>query len=532
MKMKLGTKIGGGYVVVILLILILGGYSVYATSRISDEVNDIQRIQKQLQLEQSIEAEFAKATTALNATIFYQRTSFIEQFKTSIDKTIELENELLKIADKSKKEDIQFIIGITENYRNIVNKEIVPLIENLFNVMETRDAEAVNEAQIAVIVRANGFLPIYETLSSSINQWVEDDTKAAQAKASSSLALLTGIQSQSVIISFAALVLGILLGYVITRSIKRPITQMVKEANKYAAGDFTQRIQVKSKDEIGELANALNNMADNLGELVADVVANAQNLASQSQQMAASSEEISAAMEEVAGTTTEVATTAEQGFENSKSIVNQSEEVERVSKAGSRTVQQTMDKINAISKSANEVNEAVKSLGQLSAKVGNITDIITDIAEQTNLLALNAAIEAARAGEAGRGFAVVADEVRKLAEQSADAAGEISRLITQVQSGVDVAGLAMENSVSEVKEGVQLASEAAEALDKINNAIQKTIALMTDILEGSKQTSEGMEQVSSNTEQVSSTIQQMAASSQELAGIAEKLQNAVNKFRI
>ena len=124
----------------------------------------------------------------------------------------------------------------------------------------------------------------------------------------------------------------------------------------------------------------------------------------------------------------------------------------------------TLDKMNYISQSMTKVNDSIQGLGELSTKIGNITDVITGIVDQTNLLALNAAIEAARAGDQGRGFAVVAEEVRKLAEQSAEAAKEIGQMITQIQSGVDVAIKSMDQSSIEVGEGVQLASRSRRSL--------------------------------------------------------------------
>lgn len=383
------------------------------------------------------------------------------------------------------------------------------------------------EAMVAGSLYQTAYKPIRDARGEVIGMWFTGVSKEAT----------DAIIMRSIIFSstagIVALIIGVgLLIFMSNKLIISPLNLLVAGVNKYAEGDFREKIKVGSQDEIGQLAGSLNNMSDQLGSLIKGVVDNSQSIAAHSQELAASNEEISATMEEVASTTTEVSATADNGFENAHAAVTESEKVVTVAQDGNKTVKSTIDKINAIASSTADVEKAVNNLGQLSAQIGNITNVITGIAEQTNLLALNAAIEAARAGDAGRGFAVVAEEVRKLAEQSAGATKEINQLISQVQTGVDVAAMAMENGAAEVQEGVQLASEAGLALDNINNAVINAIKLIKEISEGSRQTSEGMEQVTASTEQVSSTIQQMATSSQELADIANKLQLSVEKFQV
>lgn len=343
---------------------------------------------------------------------------------------------------------------------------------------------------------------------------------------------VVAIRNGNLTIGIISVILGILLAGLVSHKLTGSVKTLVEKANSIAKGDLTQRAEISSKDEIGELANSLNTMADELGSLIKRVIENSQTVAAHSEELAASGEEVSATVEEVASTTSEVAAIAAKSLENAHTATNETEKVSTVALDGNEKVKKTVEKINAIVKSNAAVGEAVNNLGELSTQIGNITNVITGIAEQTNLLALNAAIEAARAGEQGRGFAVVAEEVRKLAEQSAGAAKEISKLITQIQTGVDVAVQSMEQGVKDVEDGVRLASEAGVALDDITNAVRDSISLVKDIAAGSEQTSEGTQQLSAANQQVTSTIQQISAAAQELARIAGELQTAVDRFKV
>ncbi|MBO8137452.1 MAG: methyl-accepting chemotaxis protein [Desulfotomaculum sp.] len=337
----------------------------------------------------------------------------------------------------------------------------------------------------------------------------------------------------TVISSAILFILGLVgIFYISNKIIISPLNMLMKGINKFASGDFTEKIDIKSKDEIGELANSVNNMSDQLNNLLKDIAVNAQSVAAQSEELAASNEELNATMEEVASTTNEVASAAEQGYKSANKVAEEARKAGETAKQGDNTVKLTVEKINSISETTGRVEKTVKELEDLSSKIDKITNVIAGIADQINLLALNAAIEAARAGEAGRGFAVVAEEVRKLAEQSADATSEINQLIGQVKDGIKRANTAMEQGSQEVKEGVELANDAGQALEDINKAINSVITQIKEVAEGTNQASKGIEEVAGSNEQVTATVQQLNSSSQELANIANTLQNSLSKFKI
>ncbi len=346
------------------------------------------------------------------------------------------------------------------------------------------------------------------------------------------LAPVYALRRFNLVLGMVAVLAGLALSILLATQIVRPVSALLNNVQQVAGGDLTKEVDVRTSDEIGELAGAFNRMLASLRDIVAKVQSNALKLSSHSQELAASGQEVSASMEEVASTTSEVAASSARSAENASAAEKESLHMQEVAREGSRAVEQALEKINAIAENSKTISRAVHDLGQQSGKIGQIINTITGIADQTNLLALNAAIEAARAGEHGRGFAVVAEEVRKLAEQSGQAAAEITGLVEQVQAGVGKVIAAMEQEEAEVNEGVRLAGTAGTALEEIIRAIERNAGIIKDLAAGAGQVNEGTQQLSAASQQVSSTIQQLSNAAQELAAIASELQQAVTGFKV
>lgn len=293
-----------------------------------------------------------------------------------------------------------------------------------------------------------------------------------------------------------ALLLGIGLAYVITRAITRPIIQGVQFAETVARGDLSSRIDVTSKDEVGQLAGALNNMVAKLKEVVENVTGASQNVASGSQQLSASSEEMSQGASEQAAAAEEASSSMEQMAANIRQNADNAMQTERIAVKSSQDA-----------KSGGEaVAETVTAMKDIAEKIS----IIEEIARQTNLLALNAAIEAARAGEHGKGFAVVASEVRKLAERSQSAAAEISELSSS---------------------SVEVAEKAGDMLNQMVPDIQRTAELVQEISAASREQDTGAEQVNKAIQQLDQVIQQNASASEEMASTSEELSSQAEQLK-
>ncbi len=301
-----------------------------------------------------------------------------------------------------------------------------------------------------------------------------------------------------------AAIFGITIAFFITRAITKPIFMGVKFAETVANGDLSQRLDITQKDEIGQLATALNNMVDKLKEVVANVQSAADNVASGSQELSASSEEMSQGSTEQAAAAEEASSSMEQMAANIRQNADNALQTEKIASKSAEDAK----------KGGESVAKTLAAMKEIASKIS----IIEEIARQTNLLALNAAIEAARAGEHGKGFAVVAAEVRKLAERSQHAAAEISEL-----SG----------------SSVEIAEQAGKMLSEMVPDIQRTAELVQEISAASKEQDTGAEQVNQAIMQLDQVIQQnasaseeMASTSEELSSQAEQLQDTIAFFKV
>ena len=377
-----------------------------------------------------------------------------------------------------------------------------------------------------------------------------------------------------IIVIAAALVLSISIGLLMTRLITKPIKDIQALFAETEQGDFTVKGTYQSKDELGLLTSSFNKMVAGVRSIIETVGETSHQVASSSQELSASADESTKASEYISTTIQELAVGSDQqveSVENSRTVImGMTEFAERISSNAEKaaaTADQTammslegtkaINKVSTQMKSINEtvvsLSEAFKHLTERSNEIGNITEVITSIAEQTNLLALNAAIEAARAGEQGKGFAVVADEVRKLAEQSARSAEQITRLITIIQNDTKQTMNSVISATGEVKEGLVVVHEAGGAFQKIENSITEVVTQINDVtnlvknltagaseietaISGVKEVAEtaagGTQTVSAATQEQLASMEEIAAASQILAQNAEELQHLIQKFKI
>ncbi len=328
-------------------------------------------------------------------------------------------------------------------------------------------------------------------------------------------------------------------------SLQRSVTEFLTIVSQIARGDLTLRGKV-TNDALGNVVDSVNYMLDNFSKVLErvrkaaiDVQTNANDILISSEQMASGANQqdqeitnTSSAVEELTVSMKQVSNNAEASAEAARRALDAAEQ-------GNRAVRDTLEGMQRIRASVQATAKKIKSLGDRSLEISEIVNVINDITEQTNLLALNAAIEAARAGEAGRGFAVVADEVRKLAEHSRNATKDISALIKSIQAETNEAVVVMEEGTKEVEVGARLADQAGKALEAISSVVRQSAELVQEISLASKQQVRGtegvanaMQIISSITRQTSQGTRGTARTVETMVKLSEQLNEALSQFKI
>lgn len=359
-----------------------------------------------------------------------------------------------------------------------------------------------------------------------------------------------------------------------TRRISKRLTNVSEVMDAAGNGDFTKGIKVDSEDEIGNLIKSFENMKNNLKKLIDDVVQTSNELASSSEVLSINSDQTSKATEQICEAIQEVALASDKQIESAESateivegissgmvqittniqnVTDASLETTNAAIRGNDVVSRAVEQMNIINTKTEESSQVVNTLSLKSNEINKILGLITEVADQTNLLALNAAIEAARAGEQGKGFAVVADEVRKLAEQSGKSAQQISQLIIEIQNESKRAVTAMSDSSGAVKEGITIINDAGNVFQKITSSIDGVSSQMQEVAAGIQQVTAGvdemvsitnkvkeitensghfMQNVAASTEEQNASMQEVAASAEKLSSFADELRNSVKVFKV
>ncbi|NIL15931.1 HAMP domain-containing protein [Pseudomonas sp. AN3A02] len=446
---------------------------------------------------------------------------------------VEAEQPALDAIDNALKKIIDLSDQLPEQYRANLQEASVSLQAYRAAVSQYRDSQVATAAATKIMAE-QGDLLLDHSDKLTTSQTVVRDTDTARAK--NLLLLATAL----------ALAFGILAAWAITRQIVIPLSQTLKVAERVAAGDLSHNLISERRDELGQLQRSMQSMTVGLRELIGGISDGVTQIASAAEQLSAVTEQTSAgvnsqkvetdqvatAMNEMAATVQEVARNAEEASEAAVAADQQARE-------GDKVVGEAIAQIERLASEVGNSTEAMGHLKRESDKIGSVLDVIKSVAQQTNLLALNAAIEAARAGEAGRGFAVVADEVRSLAQRTQKSTEEIEELIVGLQSGTQQVATIMDNSRSLTDSSVELTRRAGNALENITRTVSTIQAMNQQIATAAEQQSAVAEEINRSvlnvrdvSEQTSAASEETAASSAELARLGIYLQTLVGRFKV
>lgn len=362
------------------------------------------------------------------------------------------------------------------------------------------------------------------------------------------VAAIAGARNTTLAITGAALLLGFFLASVIAYSITCPLKQAVEAMNDIAEGegDLTKRLEQNGRNEISDLAAAFNKFAQKVQQMVQQVTRSVDDLSTAAEEMSLITEQTSREIQHQQSETDQVATamnemtaTVQEVAHHASSAAEAARHADSEAQSGKQVMQQTLNVMDTLADEVEKAAGVIHRLEQESEEIGSVLDVIRGIAEQTNLLALNAAIEAARAGEQGRGFAVVADEVRTLASRTQASTREIQAMIERLQSGANEAVKAMEAGRNSAKDGVEQAAKAGTSLDTITTAVSTISDMNIQIASAAEEQSAVAEEINRNIATISESAdntangaQQTAQAGEELARLSAELQTLVSQFKV
>lgn len=571
--MTIGKKLSGAFSILLVIMILSGFLAVYKMHKLNEKVSEftdgwMPGLQAVLEINAALQTIYAYDQSLYATVNAADKEKIVKQ----------IEEQFLYVEEKTK--DYEKTVQTSEDAEIFGNLQRTLEVYKTFN---NRIVESGKEIDVSTVATPEDLKRLEELrlqadmLFKERQQYVDElkkrNSEGANQAVAESYQLYRDGMRDTLLLLVISLAGGILLAIGLTRNIRNPLVKLV--AKEVASGNLrVEPLIIKNRDEFASLTQSFNEMTASLQTLIRQVSTSSEQVAASAEELTASAEQTSKATEQIAVTVQEVAAgtdrqvrSVDEGSRvvremtasiqhiaaNAQSASSTAVQVAELAGEGNQAIQAAVQQMSAIHDSIRNLTGAVEGLGKHSQEIGHIIEVITGIAEQTNLLALNAAIEAARAGEHGRGFAVVADEVRKLAEQSSQSAAQIAKLINTIQEETVRAVDSMQAGNREVQSGIAAVHQAGETFGQIQYSIQdvteqirdvsaavqqvsahtdQVVEVISLIAEGSDVTADGTQNVSAATEEQLASMEEIAASATSLSKLAEELQDTVSAFKI
>jgi len=534
-SLNLKTKLALGSGTVILLLALNSVFSFYAARRLVTiaEQSDADLRKKEMTLR--IELAVRKQVRAANDFTFTGETAALDRYAQA---TEEAAQNLRDIRQLLTTDTGRTMLTNIEQSTTVLSQQTDQ------QIALRRQQRTYEATDLAFSAKA---LAAMKQLGDDCIALEEREEQRAQESRANQHAIQASNQRITLVLVIAGILIGVFTSALIARSIGHNVDRMLGMLRQLAANNLSlPDLEIGTHDEIGEACLALNATKNSLRRVIQSIVEAVEHVASASEQISSSASRQSAGAATQKDRTAQVATamqqmssSVQQVSEHSKLAADASHHAAETARDGGTIVDDTLAKMRSLAASVSGTAIKMEELGKSSDQIGRIAGVIDDIADQTNLLALNAAIEAARAGEQGRGFAVVADEVRKLAERTTTATKEIAEMIKNIQNETREAVAAMEAGTRQAEEGVQSTTQAGDALKKIIQTSEQVGEMITHIATAATQQSSASEEINTNMNEIAKLVkessngaQQSAKACQDLSDLALNLHQTVGNFNL